>query len=138
MTSASMPTIAPIQVETYQRTFQQRMQRALEAQDERQRQALREVQNQAPVILAAYPSVQRAYLFGSITRPGAFHPTSDIDITLEGTTAVEYFAIWRDLEHALPNWTVDVREITGPSPFADLIRETGVLIYERGDRSRAL
>jgi len=50
---------------------------------------------------------------------------------LEGTTAAEYFAAWRDLEYALPDWTVDVREITDPSPFADRVRETGVLIYER-------
>ena len=133
MTGASSPAIPSVQIETYRRTFRQRVQRDREEREERRRQALRAVWKKAPAILAAYPSVRRAYLFGSIIRPGAFHPASDVDIALEGTTASEYFAVWRGLERALSGWTVDVREITAPSPFAHLIRETGILIYERAN-----
>lgn len=128
-------SLAPAQIEAYRRSLEQRLQQVRESAEKRRRQALRAVQRQAPAILAAYPSVKRAYLFGSVTRPGSFHPTSDIDIALEGTTAADYFAVWRDLERALPDWTVDVREITEVSPFADLIRKTGTLIYERTDPS---
>ncbi len=131
MSGASPRATSPIPIETYRRAFQQRMQHNMEEREERRQQVLRAVWEKAPAILAAYPSVRRAYLFGSVTRPGVFRPASDIDIALEGTTAAEYFAVWRDLEHALPDWTVDVREITDSSPFADLIRETGVLLYER-------
>ena len=135
MIGTSMPATVPVQIETYRHTFQQRMQRDWEAREERRQQALRAVRDKIPAILAAYPSVRRAYLFGSVTRPGAFRPTSDIDIALEGTTAAEYFAVWRDLERALPGWMVDAREITSSSPFADLIRKTGMLIYERASSS---
>jgi predicted nucleotidyltransferase len=131
VTGITEPVVAPDQMEAYRRAFRERLQRALETREERRRLASQAVQDKAPAILAMYPSVQRAYLFGSVTRPGAFHPASDIDVALEGTTATEYFAVWRDLERALPGWTVDVREITDPSPFASLIRKTGVLIYER-------
>lgn len=135
MTAASTSATVPMHIETYRRTFRQRMQRDREEREEQRRQALRVAWERAPAILAAYPSVRRAYLFGSVTRPGAFHSASDIDIALEGTTAAEYWAVWRDLERSLPDWTVDVREITASSPFANLIHETGILIYERASSS---
>jgi len=86
-----MPATAPIQIETYRRTFRQRMQRDREEREERRQQALRAVRDKAPAVLAAYPSVWRAYLFGSVTRPGAFHPASDIDIALEGDNGGRIF-----------------------------------------------
>lgn len=116
---------------TYRQTFQERLQRDLETREVQRQKARQAVISKAPAILKEYPSVQRAYLFGSAARPGNFYPNSDIDIALEGTTATEYFAVWRNLEQALPDWTVDVREINDASSFADLIRRTGVLIYER-------
>ncbi len=131
MTGTSMPATVPLQIEIYRHTFRQQLQRDQESRERQRLQALQAMRDKAPAILTAYPSVRRAYLFGSVTRPGAFRPTSDIDIALEGTTAAEYFAVWRDLERALPGWVMDVREITGTSPFADLIRKTGMLIYER-------
>ncbi|HEY84523.1 MAG TPA: nucleotidyltransferase domain-containing protein, partial [Chloroflexi bacterium] len=72
-----------------------------------------------------------AYLFGSIIQPGNFHPESDVDIAIEGATAQAYFDLWRTLEEDLPEWAIDLRDISQPSPFADLIRQTGMLIYER-------
>lgn len=135
MTSTSMPVTVPLQIEIYRHTFRQRMQRDQESRERQRQQALQAVRDKSPAILAAYPSVRRAYLFGSVARPGAFRPASDIDIALEGTTAAEYFAVWQDLERALPGWMVDVREITDASPFADLIRKTGRSIYERASLS---
>jgi hypothetical protein len=129
----SESVIIPAQMKAYRRAFQQRIQRALKEREEYRQKALLAVRDQALAVLAAYPSVRRAYLFGSVTRPGAFDMASDIDIAVEGTTAADYFAVWRDLERALSNWIVDVREIDAPSPFADRVRETGVSIYERAD-----
>lgn len=129
MTTKSMPAT---DIKTYRHTFQQRLQRDLEAREVQREKARQAVITKAPGILKVYPSVERAYLFGSAARPGNFYPNSDIDIALEGTTAAEYFAIWRNLEHVLPDWTVDVREINDTSLFSELIRKTGILIYVKG------
>lgn len=53
-------------------------------------------------VLPAFPRVRRAFLFGSITRPGAMRRDSDIDIAVEGgLSAEEYFALWRDLDRRI-------------------------------------
>jgi len=101
------------------------------------RRALQVIREKAPAIMSGWQSVRRAYLFGSITHPGAFHEASDVDIAVEGVTAQEHFALWQALEQALPDWAIDVRDITPASPFADLVRKTGVLIYERASSSPA-
>lgn len=117
----------------YRLGFQARLKRQQEEREQARQHALQAVQEKALGIIARSPSVRRAYLFGSLTRPGAFHETSDIDIAVEGTTAQDYFDLWKSLEEALSNWTVDLRDITSPSSFSDLVRKTGVLIYERTD-----
>jgi len=80
-----------------------------------------------------YPSVRRAYLFGSVVRPGAFRRDSDVDVAVEGIGVAEYFALWRDLERAASDWTIDLRDVTRTSLFAERVRATGLLIYERDD-----
>jgi predicted nucleotidyltransferase len=120
-------------MEEYRRTFQARLRRQQEMREAERQRALQAVHESAPAIISSQPSIRRAYLFGSVTRPGAFHPESDIDIAVEGATAHEYFSLWRALERALPDWMIDVRDITSGSTFGDLVRRTGVLIYERAD-----
>jgi len=84
--------------------------------------------------LPRFPGVERAYVFGSVLRPGAMHAGSDIDIALEGRlSAEEYFALWRALESELSEWTVDLVELDQEVRFADRVREQGALIYERSD-----
>jgi predicted nucleotidyltransferase len=122
-------------IEEYRRNFKARLKRQLEKRERTRQQALRAVWETAPAIISSWQSVRRAYLFGSVTRLGAFHEASDVDIAVEGITAQEYFALWQALERALPDWAIDVRDITPASPFGDLIRKTGVLIYERTDSS---
>lgn len=120
-------------VEIYRRTFQERLRRQQEAREEARQRALRAASEKVPAIAAAYPSVRRVYLFGSVAEPRAFHEKSDVDIAVEDTTAEDYFALWRELEQALPDWTVDLRDITAPSFFAYRVRRTGTLLYERAD-----
>lgn len=82
MADANRLAAVSIQIETYRRTLWQRMQHRREEREMRRRQALLAIQEKAPAILAAYSSVRRAYLFGSVVHPGAFHLTSDIDIAV--------------------------------------------------------
>lgn len=86
-------------------------------------------------IAPTYPNITQIFLFGSITRPQQFQRHSDIDIAIAGTDATTYFALWRDLEAACPSWVIDLREINQPCHFADVVRQTGVLVYECSDRS---
>ncbi|MCZ7670228.1 MAG: nucleotidyltransferase domain-containing protein [Chloroflexi bacterium] len=74
---------------------------------------------------ASVSSVQQLYLFGSIICPGQFHQKSDVDIGVVGTTAEDYFELWRQLEAALPEWLIDLRELSSASFFADRVKERG-------------
>ena len=102
---------------------------------ERQRQALlRTVRAAARSIFPCFPGVRRAYLFGSLARPGAMRPTSDIDIAIEGRlSAEEYFALWRRLERAVAGWPIELVELDKDLHFATRVLERGELIYERSD-----
>lgn len=124
----------PEQIKIYRRNFQARMQRQSEKREIRRQRALAAVRKGAPSLMAEWPAVRRAYLFGSVTREGAFHAESDIDIAIEGEIDAEtYFALWHALERALPDWAIDLRDISTHSRFADLVRQYGELIYEQED-----
>lgn len=82
-----------------------------------------------------FPSVKRVFLFGSVIRPNAFRPDSDVDVAVEGLGVADYFSIWRAIEEAAPGWTIDVRDITQPSEFAERVRATGKTVYERVDQT---
>ena len=104
------------------------------------REALRQQARQAAIVaitqtLPHYPTVTQVYLFGSLTQPGQFHAHSDLDIAVAGTDAATYFALWRDLEAACPEWLIDLREINQPSPFASTVRQFGELVYEAPSRT---
>ena len=126
------------QIAVYRRNFQARMQRQSEKREDERQRALVAVRATVPSLMAERPAVHRAYLFGSITREGAFHAASDIDIAIEGEIDAEtYFALWHALERALPDWATDLRDISTHSRFADLVRQYGDLIYERENTGAA-
>jgi predicted nucleotidyltransferase len=82
-------------------------------------------------VLPVFPRVRRAFLFGSITRPGAMRRDSDIDIAVEGDlTAEEYFALWRALDREISGWQVEVVELEKDLHFAERVRKTGEKVYE--------
>jgi predicted nucleotidyltransferase len=86
-------------------------------------------------ILPRYRQVRRAYLFGSLTRPGGLNETSDLDVAVEGLlSAYDFFALWAELERAIHGWSLDLVELDRRGlHFAQRVRETGELIYERTD-----
>ena len=75
-----------------------------------------------------YPSIQRVYLFGSLTQPGRFGARSDIDVAVECDDLKAESAFWSALEQALRR-DVDLRPLT--RHLVDVVALTGELVYER-------
>ncbi|MBP7997995.1 MAG: hypothetical protein KA314_02700 [Chloroflexi bacterium] len=128
-----MGTISPGQMAVYRQSLQQRLTRQQTVREERREKALAAAWAIIPKIAATIPSVQYVYLFGSIIQPQQFHSDSDIDVAVIGTTSVDYFTFWRELEIALPAWPIDLRDIDDVSPFSERVKNTGLLLYERAD-----
>jgi predicted nucleotidyltransferase len=107
-----------------------RQEREYQAREQRRQAALKALRIAAHSVLPRFPSVRRAYLFGSVLRPGALRSTSDIDVAIEGRlNAEEYFALWRELEQAAPGWLIDLVELDRDLRFATTVRERGELVY---------
>ena len=105
------------------------------ADRERRRLAARQaVCAAARAVMPRFLSVRRAYLFGSVVRPGGMRSTSDVDLAVEGDlTAEDYFALWRELERAAGEWPLDLVELGRDRHFSVRVREKGELVYERPD-----
>jgi predicted nucleotidyltransferase len=114
-------------------TFAAREEKKLAEREKRRQTALEAAANALNAILPHYSKVRRAYLFGSVVRPGAFRLDSDVDIAVEGVEAADYFALWRDLERAMPDWQVDLRDLAPGTHFAKRVQMEGRLIYESKD-----
>lgn len=65
-----------------------------------------------------------AYIFGSITRTGKYHPGSDVDIALSGLNKFDYYAFVGDISELL-NKQVDVVLLEECS-FSRSILEKGI------------
>jgi predicted nucleotidyltransferase len=93
--------------------------------------------NQICTVLARYPQVERAVLYGSRAK-GNFKPGSDIDLTLHGPDLTQKLCatIAEALDDLLLPYTIDL------SVFADLkhpeleahIQRVGVEFFERNGR----
>ena len=116
-------------IQTYRRSFQARLQQSLEEREARRKKALKEIKAVIPVILTKYPTINTVYLFGSVLQSGRFRADSDIDLAIEGSTAEDYFALWRDLQEALSDWFIDLRDLPPDTLFTQRVYETGEKIY---------
>ncbi len=93
--------------------------------------------NQICAVLAQYPQVERAVLYGSRAK-GNFKPGSDIDLTLHGPELTQKLcnSIAEALDDLLLPYSIDL------SVFANLqhpeleahIQRVGVLFFERDGR----
>lgn len=119
------------------RTFLRERERVRDEQHEVERQRVAEMARQAArQVMPVFSAVRRAYLFGSVMRPKTMRRDSDVDIAVEGSlTAEEFFALWREMERAIPDREVEIVELDKNLHFAERVRETGEIIYERKDSS---
>ncbi len=122
-----------IDIAAVRHNLQSRAERERTEREDRRAAAEHAVTEAVEKAIINFPSVKRVFLFGSVTRPNAFRPDSDVDVAVEGLGVADYFSIWRALEEAAPGWTIDLRDITQPSDFSERVRSTGKLIYERAN-----
>jgi len=120
-----------IDIAAARRNLQARAERERAEREARRAAAERAVTEAVRRIIPGFPTVTRVFLFGSITRENAFRADSDVDVAIEGLGVADYFPIWKAIEDAALDWLIDVRDITQASDFADRVRATGKLIYER-------
>ena len=120
-----------IDIAAVRHNLQARAERERAGREARRAAAERAVSEAVQKAIVNFPSVKRVFLFGSVIRPNAFRPDSDVDVAIEGLGVADYFPIWRAIEEAAPGWTIDVRDITQPSDFAERVRATGKTVYER-------
>jgi len=129
-----MPRDVPFDLSASRAYLASRQAQRDQAREERRRAALADVRAAVQCVLPRFPAIRRAYLFGSVLRPGAMRVTSDVDIALEGELDAEtYFAVWRELERAASGWQIEVIELGPDLHFAAFVRERGEIIYERTD-----
>jgi len=115
------------------RAYLTEREQALKQEGEPRRlQAAQAARVAARKVMPAFPQIHKAYLFGSVTRQGAMRRDSDVDIAVEGKlNASDYFALWRELEHAMSGWEVELVELDEGIHFAESVRAEGEVIYER-------
>ena len=100
---------APFDVAACRAHLRTRQEQEYRVRETRRQAALQSVCVAARSVLPRFPRVRRAYLFGSVLRPGSMRSTSDVDVAIEGgLTAEEYFALWRELESAATGWLIDL------------------------------
>ena len=120
-----------IDIAAVRHNLQARAERERAGREARRAATERAVSEAVQKAIVNFPSVKRVFLFGSVIRPNAFRSDSDVDVAIEGLGVADYFSIWRAIEEAAPGWTIDVRDITQPSDFAERVRATGKTVYER-------
>jgi predicted nucleotidyltransferase len=128
-----MMALSPDAIESYRRGWRQREARKRAKREAARLAAQTTIKEQILALVQRWPTIRRVYLFGSVIQPGAFHEKSDVDVAIEGATGEAYFGFWRELDEAVPQFFIDVREIDAPSSFADEVRRSGILVYERED-----
>ena len=129
-----MPRDHPFDLAASRAHLQARQERQFRAREQRRQAALAAVRPAVQRVLPRFPAVRRAYLFGSVLRPGAMRPSSDVDVALEGELdAATYFAVWRELERAVGDWAIEVVQLGPDLHFAASVRQRGELVYERTD-----
>ncbi len=99
-----------------------------QASNERDRQALLDKVFHLLEGLGSTYGIDRAYVFGSLIRPGRFNNQSDIDIAVEEIDPSRFFEAISEFSRHLER-TVDLLELN-KCHFAQRIREKGVL-WER-------
>src|ERR1051326_5556088 len=99
-----------IDVNAARRNLEARAERVQAERETRRAAAERAVTEAVRRVVADFHSIRRVFLFGSVIRPSGFRADSDVDVGIEGLGAEDYFAVWRAIERAAPDWLIDVRD----------------------------
>lgn len=91
--------------------------------EKRRLAALQEVLTALETLSGRY-TWDKAYLFGSLTRPGRFGPESDVDIAMAGLSKFDHYALVGDISNLLDR-AVDVVRLE-ECPFAAKIAREGI------------
>jgi predicted nucleotidyltransferase len=97
--------------------------RRLKLEEERE-EMLRKTQAWLEEFATEY-GIEKAYIFGSVTRPGKFHQNSDVDLAVEQIKPEKYCLAISLLSAHLQR-EVDVIELE-KCHFSDRLRQTGIL-----------
>jgi predicted nucleotidyltransferase len=69
--------------------------------------------------------VRRAYIFGSLAKPGRYHERSDVDVAVEWPGAGDFFDLAAEVSRRVGQ-DIDILPLER-IPFADKIRREGIL-----------
>jgi predicted nucleotidyltransferase len=106
----------------------ERERRRCRLREELRRQRLVRVEEAVARLAPAHPAIDAVYVFGSLTRPGDFRETSDIDLAVDCGDLAAESRFWRALEEEL-ELPVDMRPRRGV--VAQAIERSGEPLYER-------
>jgi len=80
-------------------------------------------------LFTKYPTVEKAWLFGSILDEELFDESSDVDIAVKGLDNGSYFSLFADLSQIVGE-NLDIVEIERIR-WAETILDEGLIIYEK-------
>ncbi|HAS84083.1 MAG TPA: hypothetical protein DCS43_15735 [Verrucomicrobia bacterium] len=120
-----------LHLEAARQRLEEREQTVLNRNAKLQQQANEEANAMVALIARNY-NPRRIYQWGSLLRPGAFKPYSDIDIAIEGVTDAErFFGLLGEVQ-TLSRFPLDIVQLEKIAPeYADDIRRHGKIVYER-------
>ncbi|MDJ0634973.1 MAG: nucleotidyltransferase domain-containing protein [Xenococcaceae cyanobacterium MO_188.B29] len=95
-----------------------------DTQEQQRQQILAKVINWLETV-GHQQGIERAYIFGSLTRPGDFTEASDVDIAISGKLPAEFCTLMSLLSTTLGR-EVDLIHLE-KCHFSDRIREKGIL-----------
>jgi len=120
-----------LHLEAARQRLEEREQTVLNRNAKLQQQANEEANAMVALIARNY-NPRRIYQWGSLLRPGAFKPYSDIDIAIEGVTDAErFFGLLGEVQ-TLSRFPLDIVQLEKIAPeYADDNRRHGKIVYER-------
>lgn len=70
---------------------------------------------EAATMLKVKYGAKRVWLFGSLAHGAWFHPSSDVDLAVEGIPAEAFYHAWTAVEHIIKDRNVDLVDIASAS-----------------------
>jgi predicted nucleotidyltransferase len=116
--------------QSYKRSWKKRNQEEAEHNRHRSDQAHKDGCKIAEYLGKKY-RVSRVFLFGSVTKDGAFNGNSDLDIAVVGLDKSDFYKALADISQ-LTEFNIDLKPLEDCSEiFRQRVEEQGEVVYER-------